>query len=148
MIRRNFVAGNNNAEPMTFGQRMGMSPAEAQRQPDAEVWLNVGILTNDEKYPIVTLPYGIPIDTQRPLELGRGSNPEFTRFLKSRNGLLKELQDAAAQLAPGEDAIIGGTEEGLVLQLRRRAAEAVEEPTDVGDDLLGGFTINVRKEAA
>lgn len=142
MIKRN-IPSNAAGNVTTFGQRMAnssISSQGAEERIDAEVWLNVGILTGDEKYPIVTLPYGIPIDTQKPLALGRGDN-DYAKFLSARNGLLVEIQNAAADLAPGEECIIGGSEDGLILQLRRRSAEVAAPTAPEANDLLGGFEI-------
>lgn len=130
MIRRNAIAP---AAGTTFGARMGMIQAAESAREDSQVWLNVGYMTGDPEYPIVTLPYGIPVDTQKPLALPRGKNEKFFAFVLHRNGLLEQIQKAAADLAPGEDIVIGGDEGGLVLQLRRREAErAAEEAPAVG----------------
>ena len=141
MIKRN--ESSNAGTKTTFGQRMSNSSVsqDGQSRVDAEVWLKVGLLTNDPKYPIVTLPYGIPIDTQGHLNLGRGDN-EYARFLMARNSLLDEIKTAADTLAPGEEMIIGGSEDGLILQLRRRSAEVAPIPAPETNDLLGGFKIS------
>jgi len=144
MIRRNEAAAavqasKSNIMPMKFGQRMGMSQAP-EVEAKAEIWLNIGYETGDPEYPLITLPFGIPIDTQGESPL-RGQNPKFLAFTKRKNELLKQIQAAGAKLAPGEEAIIGGTEGGLVLQLRRRATDSADLPVD--EDLLPAFELNL-----
>lgn len=107
-----------------FGARLGMvAAADASNRPEADIWLNIGYETGDEQYPLVTLPFGIPIDTQNPRSV-RGNDPKFLMFVDAQNGLLEQIQKMAAELAPGDSTIIGGGEGGLVIQLRRRAGQA------------------------
>lgn len=134
MIRRNNIA----AGATTFGQRFGnIANTEKTARPDAEVWLNIGYETGDETYPVVTLPFGIPIDTQAPLKLN-GRDQGFLAFTGARNQLLEDIQAAAESLAPGEDMIIGGLDGGLVLQLRRRNSTA-EQPAPENNPLMRKF---------
>lgn len=122
MIRKSFVAAP--AAVAAFGR--GAAGAQA---PDAEIWMNVGYETGDAKYPFVSLPFGIPVDTQRPLEL-RGQDATFHAFTAARNDLLEQIQTMASKLAPGEDVIISSGEGGLALQLRRRNGQAVAPAAD------------------
>ena len=123
---------------LSFGQRMAGKEETPSQSKDADVWLNIGYATGNPEYPIITLPFGIPIDTQKPLDL-RGSNVGFVTFTKRRNELLEEIQRAAADLKPGEDCIIGGEDNGLLLQLRRKAANNSEAIVD--ENFLPAFKI-------
>lgn len=137
MIRRNPMTAGN-----TFAQRMAMIPTAEPAKQESRVWLNVGYLTGDPEYPIATLPFGIPIDTQSPLKLPNGKNKKYLDFVKCRNGVLEEIQEAAKTLAPGEDMIIGGSEGGLVLQLRCREND-VEEDSAPSEEFFPAFKLKV-----
>lgn len=138
MIRRAPMAAGT-----SFAQRMALIPQAENTKPEARVWLNVGYLTGDEEYPIATLPFGIPVDTQSPLKLPNGKNKKFLDFVKCRNGILEEIQEAAKSLAPGEDMIIGGTEGGLVLQLRCREADTEEASSAPSEEFFPAFKLKV-----
>ena len=142
MIRRSATANSAaspNVTPLTFGQRMGINNPPETEKVDAQIWLNVGYLTGNQEYPFVSLPFGIPIDTQQPLEL-RGRNADFNTFVTHRNKLLEQIKQAGDALAPGEEAylsMIGDNEEigpglGLVIQLRRRESKDAAKPTNEG----------------
>lgn len=111
------------ASRLTFGGRNTAASADNSVRPESDVWMNIGYETGDPKYPMVSLPFGIPVDTQQPLKI-TGRDADFIAFTGARNQLLQEIQDLAATLKPGEEATIGGTEGGLVIQLRRRNGEA------------------------
>lgn len=128
MIRRNAPASA--AAPVrTFGALAGLASPASNDLPEAEIWLNIGYETGDPDYPIVTLPFGIPVDTQKELKL-TGRNEQFLAFTAARNNLLQQIQDMAKDLAPGEDIIIGGQEGGLVLQLRRKNSAVSQAPAE------------------
>ena len=116
----------------TFAGRFGMLTAGADAsndRPEAEVWMNIGYETGDKEYPLVTLPFGIPVDTQTPMK-NNSRNPKYAAFVDARNDLLEQIQKMASELAPGDETIIGGLEGGLVIQLRRRAGPAEAVPAD------------------
>lgn len=131
MIRSNNPAATPSR--LTFGgARPGMVNEAAPERQNSDVWLNVGYETGDPKYPVVSLPFGIPLDTQQPLKL-TGRDADFLAFTGARNQLLTELQEAAAGLKPGEDMVFGNLgDSGLVIQIRRRNGEA--EAPAVGDN--------------
>ena len=108
------------------------APAQSNQQekrPPAEFWLNVGYLTDNEKYPFIALPVGIPLSLDDRKEI-RGSS-EYTQFLSAQNDLLEELLEAAARLNPGEEEIISHPEMPLALQLRRVRGEQEQVPAGV-----------------
>lgn len=103
----------------------------ATEREKSQLWLNVGYsVTVDAidpatgvKTPVtrfVSLPFGIGIDTQAPLETKQIKDPGFRALQEARNDLLARLQAFGAELMPGEESPIK-----LELQLRR-----VEEPVD------------------
>lgn len=126
MIKRNTIAPTK-----TFGQIAGISSVAPTERQDADVWINIGYETGDPVYPFVSLPFGIPLDTQKPLAV-RGRDQDYLAFTGARNALLEEIQKAAEDLAPGEDIILSpeGSEGGLVIQIRRRSEAAVEAPIE------------------
>lgn len=139
MIKRNPAAVA--APTKTFGDRMSNVAAATPERVDAQVWLNIGYETGDEEYPVVTLPFGIAVDTMKTLAVPRGKNEKYLEFVQRRNALLEEIQNAADALAPGEDVTIGGTEGGLILQLRRREGEAAEAPAPTDDGFFPAFAL-------
>lgn len=109
----------------TFGQQangnVGGNGDKADL-PKAQIWMNVGYVveTGNEDQPtmFVSLPVGLPIDTMEAVPV-TSRNAGFAQFQSARNNLLKQVQDAAATLEPGEERIIGGEDGGLCIQLRR-----------------------------
>lgn len=107
----------------TFGTR---AAASSEDKPKANYWLNVGYTvevaledgTTEKRF--VSLPFGIPLDTQEKLPMGR--NPQFNQFQAARNDLLDQIIAYASTLEPGDEAIIN-----LELQLRR-VGQPVEAP--------------------
>lgn len=141
MIKRN--AATAPARTTTFGDRMSNVAAAAPERVDAQVWLNIGYETGDEEYPVVTLPFGIAVDTMKTLPVPRGKNEKYLEFVQRRNALLEQIQLAADELSPGEDITIGGVEGGLILQLRRREGEAAEAPAPTDDGYFPAFALKV-----
>lgn len=139
MIKRNPAAVA--APTKTFGDRMSNVAVATPERVDAQVWLNIGYETGDEEYPVVTLPFGIAVDTMKTLAIPRGKNEKYLEFVQRRNLLLEEIQNAADALAPGEDVTIGGTEGGLILQLRRREGEAAEATAPAEDGYFPAFAL-------
>lgn len=110
----------------TFGQQSGNIGGNGDNSkadlPKAQIWMNIGYVveTGDTDNPtmFVSLPVGLPIDTMEAVPV-TSRNAGFAQFQSARNNLLKQVQDAAATLEPGEERIIGGEDGGLCIQLRR-----------------------------
>jgi hypothetical protein len=122
-----------NSTGRTFGAFAGLTrqttdaPAREER-PQAQTWLNIGYVAGEgEDAKFVSLPVGIPLDTQKALDIPR--SPEFAMFRAAQNDLLAQLQAAAAELQPGQDVIIG-VDGGLAIQLRKVAGPAETPPVD------------------
>jgi hypothetical protein len=114
-----------------FGGLAQQEPANSDKAdlPKAQTWLNVGYEVGEpgtDEYRFVSPPMGIPLDTMKPIEI-RTRNAEFAAFQSSQNGCLKQLQDEAAKLAPGESVVIRNPESPLCIQLRR-VNDPVEAP--------------------
>ena len=118
----------------TFGKRSkpGNSSTNDDR-PKAQLWLNIGYQTDiaddDGKLRFVSLPVGIPLDTQEPLPTNSKSD-EFRAFQSARNDLMTQMIDIGKSLAPGEEKIIALGESGLSVQIRRVSEEAAAVPAD------------------
>lgn len=101
--------------PKKFGAAAVATPA-ADR-PKAEYWLNIGyqsdVLDDNEQPMFVSLPQGIPLDTQEHLKTN-SSNNKYAAFQSARNDLMDQLIAHASNLQPGE-----ATEITLTVQLRR-----------------------------
>ena len=86
-------------------------------QKRSEFWVNVGYKTGvareDGSEYIVTLPFGIPLDSMQYVQTN-SKNVEWTQFQQARNSLLDELRKAASELAPGEERQVN-----LIVTLRR-----------------------------
>lgn len=142
-IRRNAAVA---APATTFGARFGMqnlAPQTAEEKQKSEVWANIGYETGDPEYPFVSLPFGIAIDTMSPAQMPRKSDTDYAGFVSAKNRLLEMLQKAAEGLAPGEEMILApeGSEGGLVIQLRRREADATNEPVPVSERFAPKFQL-------
>lgn len=110
-------------EKFTFGQSNTNNSAAGSKteRPKAKFWLNIGYVANegseDEKF--ISLPTGIPLDTQEPLPTN-SSNADFRAMRCAQNDLLAQLNAFAEKLEPGAEGIIH-----LQVQLRRvKEAEA------------------------
>lgn len=91
-------------------------------KPQSEFWLNIGYEVDGH---FVSLPKGgVPIDN---MEADKVSNPdsEYGQLLLAQNYLLKQLQELAKELMPGEAKTIPA----LTVQLRRKKA-SVEIPAE------------------
>lgn len=107
--------------PKKFGSAAVAAPA-ADR-PKAEYWLNIGyqsdVLDDNEQPMFVSLPQGIPLDTQEHLKTN-SSNNKYAAFQSSRNDLVDQLvAHAQANLQPGESTTVQ-----LTVQIRRVKDEA------------------------
>ena len=80
-----------------------------QRDP-TQVWMNIGY---DVDGKFVNLPLGLGIDTMEPVRIS-GQDADWLNLSHARNDLLKEIQEAAAELEPGEEM-----ELPLVVKIRR-----------------------------
>lgn len=115
-----FTTAPSNA-PSSNGRRMPFAgqTTTATDQPNATLWMNIGydIETVNEAGETVkrfiNLPFGLPIDTMREVET-RGQNEDYVKQQHARNGLLKHLQTAGAQLKPGQEVVVA-----LTVKLRR-----------------------------
>ncbi len=107
--------------------------------PKAQLWMNIGYVmavtvtladgTSEDREEFVSLPVGIPLDTQEPKAI-TGTSDIYRKRVAAQNKLLEDAQKLGAELKPGEDAIIGDRT-GLCIQIRRiseeQAAPSVDE---------------------
>lgn len=107
--------------PKKFGNNAPTAAAKDDR-PKAEFWINLGYEsdhTNEDGKPLfISLPQGIPLDTQEHLPTNM-SNVEFAALRSAQNDLLDQLTTHAQHLQPGEDCFIT-----LQVQIRRVKAPA------------------------
>ena len=86
-------------------------------QKRSEFWVNVGYKTGvtreDGSEYIVTLPFGIALDSMQYVQTN-SKNIEWSEFQQARNTLLDELRKAASELSPGEERQVN-----LIVTLRR-----------------------------
>ena len=105
----------------TFGQNSnnvkGNNNSNNEDRPKAQYWLNIGydsgIEDQDGKSKFVSLPTGIPLDTQEALPTN-SRNRDFAAFQSACNDLLQQIMDVAKTLEPGEERTLN-----LTIQLRR-----------------------------
>lgn len=69
-----------------------------QDRPEAQVWMNIGLETEDGKF--VNLPLGLAIDTMEPVTI-RGQDEDWIALQTARNELLAMVQEAGDNLEPG-----------------------------------------------
>lgn len=105
----------------TFGKTAPAATANSDK-PKAQFWLNIGYAVDvqSEEGPMtkfVSLPTGIPLDTQEELPTN-SSNEEFRMLRLAQNDLLEQLNAFAQTLQPGEERILD-----LQIQLRRVKGE-------------------------
>ena len=107
-------------------------------QKRSEFWVNVGVPTGytreDGSEYIITLPFGIPLDSMQYVQTN-SKNVEWTQFQQARNSLLDELRKAASELAPGEERKVS-----LIVTLRR-TNEQVEATANTGNKFLSKIKI-------
>lgn len=119
--------------------KMAAAPANAstaapaaQDKPKAQVWLNVGMTVpiqneNGEVEEIsITLPLGIPIDTQESAEMTNSA--KMNQLRQAKNYLLETLQEAGKALKPGESEPVNGLELSLFRVGKREAPVAGDNP--------------------
>ena len=129
----------------TFGgfAAAAAAPASTTERVNAQTWLNIGYMAPDANgdTKFVSLPVGIPLDTQKALDMPR--SPVFAQLQAARNDLLSQLQDEASKLAPGEELIIGVDDgSGLAIQLRRVAGPAETPAVDDTNPLARKFAFS------
>lgn len=124
----------NNSSTGLFGttrRPFAQQQAPANERPKANFWLNIGYMVQlqvevdgkvqtEDKF--VSLPTGIPLDTMEKVST-QSSNTEYAAFQSARNDLLDQIMDVAKTLEPGEQKIVGGSEGGLAIQVRRVSDE-------------------------
>lgn len=96
----------------TFGGKA--APAAAEQREKAQFWMNLGyhvdVTVEGEAGPeqqtrFVSLPIGLPLDGMEPVKVN-GNNASWRAFQEARNSLLKQLQDGAQGLEPGEERLV------------------------------------------
>ena len=117
----------------TFGKPQATNSSKDDR-PKAQFWLNIGYPVTvkteaGEEQRFVSLPTGIPLDTQEALATN-SRNAEFAAFQAARNNLHDQFMAVAAKLQPGEEKIIGLGDSGLALQIRRVNEESAPVSTE------------------
>lgn len=99
----------------------------SDEQKKSVFWVNVGYKTGVEREDgseiIITLPFGIPLDSMQYVQTN-SKNKEWVEIQQARNSLLDDLRKAASELAPGEE------KELTLCVTLRRATEAVSEVAD------------------
>lgn len=111
----------------SFGPKT-TNTANKDEQPKAQFWMNIGYAVDvpvdggGMETRFVSLPQGIPVDTQEHLKIS-GKNAEWKQFQSARNGLLDQILAAAKELAPGEEQLLN-----LQIQLRRVNDEESDVP--------------------
>lgn len=123
-----------------FGDTFGQNGSSRQNRRDpATFWLNVGYKTvtqnadGEDEEIFVSLPYGIPLDTQEAYDLSKVKNANMRRLRTAQNALLEQVMDAAKTLDAGDEIILAEGKSGLCIQLRRVSADAAESASD--DDM-------------
>lgn len=115
---RNTALFNQSNEPAPATNR---SQGNQQEREPAQFYLNIGVQTNDEKYPFIDLAKsGIALD-RVPMHDVRGNlDTEYKQFQALQNDLAEKFIQRAEQLQPGETAIVAIDEDtGLCMQIRR-----------------------------
>jgi hypothetical protein len=126
-----------------FGTTFGRNSAgnQSTQRRDAQLWMNIGYQAEvptdsgtegETETVFVSLPYGIPLDTQEAFDLAKIRNAKMASLRDAQNGLLEQVMDVANALAPGEERILASDKNGLCIQVRRvnAAAEAPAEGTN------------------
>src|SRR5690606_19606928 len=112
----------------TFGAGSGNVQSGKDDRPKAQLWLNIGydsgVPDDDGKTRFVSLPTGIPLDTQEKLPVNSRTR-DFAAFQSARNDLLDQILSVGKTLAPGEERTLN-----LVIQLRRVNADLEAIPAD------------------
>ena len=115
----------------TFGNNPNnvKSNTNNEDRPKAQLWLNIGydsgVTDGDGNTKFVSLPTGIPLDTQEHLPTN-SRNRDFAAFQSARNDLLQQILDVGMTLEQGEERTLN-----LTIQLRRvNSEQEAIEPKD------------------
>ena len=113
---------NTNAFQAAFGSK---KTEVKEDKPKTQLWLNIGYIakvkdqdTGEEIDKFVSLPLGLPVDTQERLKTN-SSNEVWGMFQSARNDLLDQLIELGKTLKPGEEKILTMGDNGLGIQMRR-----------------------------
>lgn len=126
-----------------FGTRGVAASATSRKDlPKAQLWMNIGYImavtvtmqdgTTEDREEFVSLPVGIPLDTQEPKAI-TGTSDIYRKRVAAQNKLLEDAQKLGAELEPGGDAIIGDRA-GLCIQIRRVSAEQAAPSTEEAEN--------------
>lgn len=124
-----------NFDRATFGQPAAAGSAK-EKQPAAKLWLNVGYQV---EYPVegggtetrlVSLPIGIPVDTQKHLKAG-SSNATYSKFLDARNNLLDQIVAAGNALEDGGSQVLN-----LTVEIRKVKAESAPDVDPASNEFI------------
>jgi hypothetical protein len=112
-----------------------------QAKKRANFWLNVGLVKKvDGEEVFLSLPLGIPLDTQDPLPTN-SSNKDFAQMQAARNDLVEQLKAYAETMDAGEDVIID-------LQVQLRRVKDVEEVSVKPNENKFAINLGLNKVAA
>lgn len=119
--------------PKKFGSSTANAAPTGDDRPKAEFWINLGyesdVINEDTGKPIfISLPQGIPLDTQEHLPTNM-SNAQFAAMRAAQNDLLDQLTAHAKHLQPGEDTFI-------TLQVQVRRVKAPSAPINPDNNPL------------
>lgn len=109
------------------------SNTTADKQEDAEFWLNIGYETTvindgEEEKIFVSLARGIPLDQIKAFDVSKSRTANMAQLRDAQNQLHAAFMEQAKQLEPGGSAIIINDETiGLQVQLKR-VRGAMETP--------------------
>lgn len=110
------------------------SSSSSEAKTKSEFWLNIGYtviveIDGEEQERFVSLPFGIPLDTMKPLEL-KGNSDLFVYLRQAQNELLEALMEAAHALQPGEAKIVSAGDQ-LAVEIRRVQGVRTDVKADV-----------------
>jgi len=114
---------------MKLNLKKPSAAAATEARVKSEFWLNVGYVVEvdtDEGVVerFVSLPFGIPLDTMKPLEIS-GNSDVFAYLRMAQNELLESLLEAANELKPGESRVLGAGDQ-LAIEIRRIKGERTD----------------------
>lgn len=120
------LSNNGSAARPTLFRNSGGNAGAADDRPKAQFWINVGYPVDVEidggttETRFVSMPMGIPVDTQEELKTNTG-NAEWNMLQQARNALVQLLTETGKELKPGEERIVN-----LQVQLRRVKDESAQ----------------------
>lgn len=119
--------------PTKFGAQTASAATPAADRPQAQLWINLGyesdVINEDTGKPyFISLPQGIPLDTQEPADTNVRS-PEFAAIRSAQNQFHADLMDHVKDLKPGEEKFVT-----ITVQVRRRKADVA--PIDPANNPL------------